>query len=92
MLDRCQVGRSFRPVYGYAIAFCTSWSYGTCRMVTQWGLFLTRGTFTSTQFSDLSTAILGGRLCGLGRTSQIHPATAGLHDEINEIESSTETV
>jgi hypothetical protein len=50
MSELCQVGRSSRPVYGYAIAFRSSWSHGMFRLVTQWGLFSMRGTFTWTQF------------------------------------------
>jgi hypothetical protein len=48
MSELCQVRRSSRPVYGYAIAFRTSRSYEMLRQVTQWGLFSMRGTFTST--------------------------------------------
>lgn len=55
-------------------------------MVTQWGLFLMRGTFIATHFSDLRVGALRQQLemTGynvLGRTSQIHPAIYGLYDE-----------
>lgn len=55
------------------------------------GLILDARNVHIDTFLDLNVATLLGRLCALGRTSQIRSAM-GLRDETNEIESSTEVV